>query len=83
MKTTRKSPRSNIARFGVVGRACALAATLALGIGTSHAQTALFTLDHNDLPEVGASVTAWGDFDKTQGNPVVVELAGEKWSNNP
>jgi hypothetical protein len=74
--------------FGVSGADNVLdARTFTLNGGTMtmvlgeipYVPSVLFQVDHNDLPDVGEPVTAWGDFNKTGGNPVVVELGGEKW----
>ena len=42
----------------------------------------IFSVDHNDLPAVGASAAPWGDFNLRNGSPTVVELGGEKWMEN-
>jgi hypothetical protein len=42
----------------------------------------IFQLDHNNLPAVGAVVTAWDSFNEKKDNPVVVDLDGVKWYRN-
>ncbi|NQT38760.1 MAG: hypothetical protein HQ581_14795, partial [Planctomycetes bacterium] len=42
----------------------------------------IFSVDHNNLPAVGATVDNWGDFTKRNGNPTVVDFGGEKWMEN-
>ena len=42
----------------------------------------IFSVDHNNLPAVGAAVATWDGFTKQGGAPTVVELGGEKWYSN-
>ncbi|MBW8014971.1 MAG: hypothetical protein FVQ82_02215 [Planctomycetes bacterium] len=49
---------------------------------TSSDKQALFSVDHDNLPAVGASVETWDGFTKSHGAPTVVELGGEKWYSN-
>jgi hypothetical protein len=42
----------------------------------------IFSVDHNNLPAVGESVTAWDGFSRKGGDPTVVEMGGEKWMQN-
>jgi len=54
--------------------------TLTMVVGeVPYVPSVLFQVDHNDLPAAGASVTEWGEFNRTSGDPEVVELGGEKW----
>ena len=56
-------------------------AVLGLTCGVSMGDL-IFSVDHNDLPAVGASAAPWGDFNARAGSPTVVELGGEKWMEN-
>ena len=42
----------------------------------------IFSVDHNNLADVGQPVPPWDNFNARGGNPVVVEFGGEKWAEN-
>jgi hypothetical protein len=42
----------------------------------------IFSVDHNNLPAVDASVATWDGFSQKGGDPTVVEMGGEKWMEN-
>ncbi|MBW8016382.1 MAG: hypothetical protein FVQ82_09360, partial [Planctomycetes bacterium] len=67
----------------------AVAAALVLALGATAQAAVLFSVDHDNLPAVGATVETWESagilndgFTRAQGNPTVVELDGVKWYSN-
>jgi hypothetical protein len=42
----------------------------------------IFSVDHNNLPDVGNQASPWDDFNLRGGDPTVVDLGGHKWMEN-
>jgi len=42
----------------------------------------IFSVDHNNLPAIGASAAPWDGFSLRNGDPTVVDFGGEKWMEN-
>ena len=42
----------------------------------------IFSVDHNNLPDVGNQAAPWDGFSLKGGDPTVVEFGGEKWMEN-
>ena len=61
----------------LIALAAVVAVVLGLTCGVSTGGL-IFSVDHNNLPAVGASVATWDGFTKSNGDPTVVELGGEK-----
>ncbi|MBW8017930.1 MAG: hypothetical protein FVQ82_17305, partial [Planctomycetes bacterium] len=64
-------------------------AAVVLALGATAQAAVIFSVDHDNLPAVGASVQTWESagllsdgFTLARGNPTVVELDGVKWYSN-